>query len=114
MAGSPELLGTPGFEPMPAARRRFSCWTVVVPLTLTACVYVVASIIAGTRWTIGAGHAGPPSPARVAHAYTTRSGDTWRSIARRAHVSARRLHALNPRDTARGSIVPGEHLLLRP
>jgi hypothetical protein len=78
---------------MPVDRRRFSGWTVVVPLALTACIYVVASIIGSTRWTVGG---------------------SWRSVARRTHVSTARLHALNPRDTAKGRVVPGEHLMVRP
>jgi LysM repeat protein len=111
-------MGAPVLDPMPASRRRFSGWTVVVPLALTACVYVVASIIGSTRWSIGGpGHAHPltsPSPVRVVHEYTTRTGDTWALVARRTHVSIATLHALNPRDTARGRIVAGEHLLVRP
>ena len=119
MARAPRLLGAPGLDPMPVTRRRFSGWTVVVPLALTVCIYVVASIIGSTRWTIGGfaraqPPAGQPTPVTVAREYTSRSGDTWRSVARRAHVSTATLHALNPRDTARGRMIPGEHLLLRP
>jgi hypothetical protein len=109
------ILDTPGLDPPARPRRRFSGWTIVVPLTLTACVWVVASIIASTRWTLTGSDEGPRTPpARVVREYTTRAGDTWRSVARRAHISRARLHALNPRDTARGPVVPGERLLLRP
>jgi LysM repeat protein len=111
---------TPGVDGLPPRmRRKFSVWTLVVPLALTACIYVVASIIGSTRWTIrGSGHAQSPpaqsTPVRVVREYTTRTGDTWRRVARRTHVSVARLHSLNPHDSARGRIVPGEHLLLRP
>jgi hypothetical protein len=107
--------GTPGLAPSRARRRRFSGWTVVVPLALAACVWVVASIIGSTRWTVtGSDTDQQRPPARVGRVYTTRAGDSWRSVARRAHISRARLHALNPRDSARGPIVPGERLLLRP
>ena len=94
-------------------------WTVVVPLALAACIYVVASIIGSARWSIGlpasGGPAAPTAPrAGLERAYTTRAGDTWQTVARRAHISPSRLHSLNPHDTARGRIVAGEHLLLRP
>ena len=119
MARTPKLSGAPGLDRLPSTGRRFSAWTLVVPLALAACVYVVASIIGSTRWTIGAtGHTQPVATQsahpRVPHEYITRSGDTWRSVARRTHLSTARLHDLNPRDTARGRIIPGERLLLRP
>jgi hypothetical protein len=95
-------------------RRRFSGWTVVVPLVLALCVYVVVTIVGDTRWTLHPHHAATTSstPA-VATTYVVRAGDTWRSIATRAHVPLARLHRLNPRDTARGKVVSGERLLLR-
>jgi hypothetical protein len=117
---------THGFQPtrpssvdgLPRARHRFSVWTVIFPLALTACVYVVASIIASARWTLGTTDHGAsrtvrPIPARVVREYTTRAGDTWRRVARRSHVSVSQLHRLNPHDTARGEIVAGERLVLR-
>jgi LysM repeat protein len=116
MAKSPRY-GAPGIDGPLRMRRRFSVWTLVVPLALTACIYVVASIIGSTRWTVrGPVHvqSARSAPARVVREYTTRAGDTWRRVARRTHVSVARLHSLNPHDTARGRIVPGEHLLLRP
>jgi hypothetical protein len=108
-----------GLQARPGARRRFSAWTLIVPVALAACVYVVASIIASTRWDLaGASHAAPSitrsAPVRVVREYTTRAGDTWRRVARRSHVSVARLHAQNPHDSAKGRVVPGEHLLLRP
>jgi LysM repeat protein len=104
---------------MPAARRRFSAWTLIVPVVLAACIYVVASIIGSTRWTLGSTGNVPvrgvqPVAGRLVHAYATRAGDTWRIVARRTHVSIAQLHSLNPHDTAKGRIVPGEHLLVRP
>jgi hypothetical protein len=65
---------------MPTARRRFSGWTVVVPIVLAACIYVVASIIGGTRWTLtGAGQTRTPA-------------------------------SLSKSDSAAGRLVPGEPL----
>jgi hypothetical protein len=109
------VVGTTALDPPRRPRRRFSGWTIVVPLALTGCVWVVASIIGSTRWTLtGSDRDQQRPPARVGRVYTTRAGDSWRSVARRAHISRARLHALNPRDSARGPIVPGERLLLRP
>ncbi len=118
MPKDPGAGGAHGLD-VPRARRTFSVWTVVVPLALTACIYVVASIIGSTRWTVGGtAHAtsttARPAPVRVLREYTTRAGDTWRHVARLTHVSLAQLHSLNPHDTARGPVVPGEHLLLRP
>jgi hypothetical protein len=115
MARTSVIGGSPGLDPRPSPRRRFSGWTIIVPLALTACVWVVASIIGSTRWSAGrSDQTRRTPPSHVVHWYTTREGDTWRSVARRAQISRARLHELNPRDTARGSIVPGERLLLRP
>jgi hypothetical protein len=118
-ADEPSTIEARRLSTMPVARRRYSVWTVLVPIALSACVYVVASIIGSTRWTLAKsnyGHTrtGEKAPALVVHAYTTRPGDTWRTVARKTHVSTARLHALNPNDTAKGPLVPGEHLLVRP
>lgn len=99
-------------------RRRFSGWTVVVPVVLALCVYVVASIVGDTRWTLHPHKAArtsstPVTAAKPARWYVVRPGDTWRSIATRTHIPLARLHRLNPRDTARGKVVSGERLLLR-
>jgi hypothetical protein len=95
-------------------RRRFTGWTIVVPIVLAACIYVVATIISDTHWTLHA--RSKRTPATVTHPvrwFTTRPGDTWGSVARRTHVPVATLHRFNPRDTARGMVVAGERLLLR-
>ena len=56
MSGTPELQRALAVDPRTAGRRRFSAWTVVVPLALAACIYVVASIIGSARWSIGFPH----------------------------------------------------------
>lgn len=95
-------------------RRRFSGWTVVVPIVVALCVYVVATIVGETHWTLhphrSARTAVAPKPARW---YVARAGDTWRSVATRTHVPVAQLHRLNPRDSARGRVLSGERLLLR-
>jgi LysM repeat protein len=94
-------------------------WTLIVPILLGACIYVVAAIVGGARWTWDFDGTHPasgtlrsaPAPARW---HVTKAGDTWRSVAAHAHVSSAQLHRLNPRDSAKGKLVPGERLLLRP
>jgi hypothetical protein len=94
-------------------------WTVIVPILLGASIYVVAGIVGGTRWSWDFDGKHPrsrtplsaPAPARW---YDTKPGDTWRAVALHARVSTAQLHRLNPRDSARGTLVPGERLLLRP
>jgi hypothetical protein len=95
-------------------RRRFSGWTLVVPIVLAACVYVVGTIISDTHWTLR--DRSKRTPATVTQPvswYVTHAGDSWRSVARRTHVPVVTLHRLNPRDTSRGKVVAGERLLLR-
>jgi LysM repeat protein len=98
-------------------RRRFSGWTVVVPIVLAICIYVVVTIVGDTRWTLHPHRAAhtTSTPAVVttpARWYVVHPGDTWRSVAARTHVPVAQLHLLNPRDTARGKVVAGERLLL--
>jgi LysM repeat protein len=91
----------------------------IVPLLLGSCIYVVAAIVGGTRWTwdFDGKHAsaGTPRSAPIpARWQVTKPGDSWHSVALRAGVSPAQLHRLNPRDSAKGKLVPGERLLLRP
>jgi hypothetical protein len=89
----------------------------IVPVLLGACIYVVAGIVGGTTWDFHGKQASSgthsPSPAS-ARWHVTQSGDSWDSVASHAGVSIAQLHRLNPRDTAKGAVVPGERLLLRP
>jgi hypothetical protein len=94
-------------------RRRFSGWTIVVPIVLATCVYVVGSIVTDTHWTLRDRAKPTPTVTQPPRWYVTRPGDTWRRVARRTHVPVATLHRLNPRDTARGKVVGGERLLLR-
>jgi hypothetical protein len=97
-------------------RRRFSVATILVPIVLCSCVYVVSTILGSARWTLDYDAAAQATTApRVAPRWhTTRPGDTWKRVAREAHITRAELHRLNPNDTAIGKLVPGERLLLRP
>jgi hypothetical protein len=93
-------------------------WTLIVPILLGSCIWVVAGIVGGTRWTwdFDGKHASktPRSALLPARWHVTEPGDTWHSLALHARVSTAQLHRLNPRDSAKGKLVPGERLLLRP
>ena len=111
MARTPDPRGASDMRPM-RPRRRFSGWTVVVPLALAACIYVVASILGSTRWTIGRpAHARPRRHGRP-FAWCTRTPrergtpGAGRATYRRLDREASRVEPATPREgtSSRASI----------
>lgn len=97
-------------------RRRFSVSTILVLIVLCSSIYVVSTILGSARWTLDYDAAAPASttPTVAPRWHTTRPGDTWRRVARTARITVAELHRLNPNDTERGRLAPGERLLLHP
>jgi hypothetical protein len=81
----------------PTKRRRFqfSIWTIVAPVALAACVFVIVSIASDAGWT------------RRGHETTVTM------IAVRFGISLERIKALNPKLPADGSVPAGRRIRLR-
>jgi hypothetical protein len=106
-----------------AKRRRFpfSIWTVVAPVALAACVFVIVSIASDAGWTRRGqettvtrttGSAGS-SQAGGAILYRVKRGETLTMIAVRFGISLERIKALNPKLPADGSVPAGRRIRLR-
>jgi hypothetical protein len=107
----------------PTKRRRFqfSIWTIVAPVALAACVFVIVSIASDAGWT-RRGHettvtrtteSGGSSQAGGSILYRVKRGETLTMIAVRFGISLERIKALNPKLPADGSVPAGRRIRLR-
>jgi hypothetical protein len=117
-ASTPKLEGH-----RPAKRRRFhfSVWTIVAPVALAACVFVIVSIARDAGWTgrdtsktvARTTSSGTSSQAGAAILYRARTGDTLMDIAVRFGISIDSLRRLNPKLPKNGSLPTGRRIRLR-
>jgi LysM repeat protein len=117
-------LSTPKLEDHGSRRRRrfhFSIWTIVAPVALAACVFVIVSIASDAGWT-GRDHTetvvrttggGTSTQAGAAILYRVKKGETLMGIAVRFGISIESLRTLNPKLPRNGSLPAGRRIRLR-
>jgi hypothetical protein len=106
-----------------AKRRRFqfSVWTIIAPVVLAVCVFVIVSIASDAGWTgrhkgttvTRTTGAGGGTQAGGAILYRVKKGETLTMIAVRFGISLERIKALNPKLPADGSVPAGRRIRLR-
>ena len=112
----------PGLDDRPKRRRfRFSVWTIVAPVALALCVFVILSIAGDAGWT---GRGSSKQPVRTTGAgastqaggqilYRAKKGETLMVIAVRYGISLESLRTLNPKLPKDGSLPAGRRIRLR-
>jgi LysM repeat protein len=112
---------SPQLDDRPKRRRfHFSVWTIVAPVALAVCVFVIVSIASDAGWT---GRGSTKQPVRTSTStstqaggeilYRARKGETLMIVAVRYGISLERLRVLNPKLPKDGSLPAGRRIRLR-